>query len=150
MSDRVYSSLFYIALIVASSWIAVTVGEALTREAMTKLALLPSRDPRPSRVATYLAEQKQLPAPDTGKTLLIPAAPSMTVGALAKAMDESEQINPITVSTEDPVTDPSPTITAPKPRVAGWARQAPKRSSSFAEHDETSNRLIMRTLRADM
>ncbi|MBS0249851.1 MAG: hypothetical protein JSR78_02165 [Proteobacteria bacterium] len=150
MSNRVYSSLFYIALIVASSWIAVTVGEALTREAMTKLALLPSRDPRPSRVATYLAEQKQAPEHDASKSLLIPAAPAMTVGALAKAMDESEQSDPLNVSTQDPVTDPSPNTIAPKPRVAGWVRKAPKRSPSLAEHNETSNRLIMRTLRADL
>lgn len=150
MSNRVYTSLFYIALIIGSSWIAVTVGEALTREAMTQLALLPSRDPHPSRVETYLAYQKQAPEPKAGKTLLIPAAPAMTVGALAKAMDESEQINPINVSTEDPVTNPSPNTAAPKPRVAGWVRQAPRRTPSLAEHDETSNRLILRTLRADM
>lgn len=150
MSNRVYTSLFYIALIVGSSWIAVTVGEALAREAMTKLALLPSRDPRPSRVETYLAEQKQAPEPKADKTLLIPTAPVMTVGALAKAMDESEQINSIDVSTNGPVTDPSPNAAAPKPRVAGWMRQAPRRSPSLAEHNETSNQLIMRTLRAGM
>lgn len=150
MSDRVYTSLFYIVLIVGSSWAAVTVGEALTREAMTKLALLPSRDPRPSRVDTYLAQQKQAPEPDIGKAPLIPAAPAMTVGALAKAMDESEKIAPIDVSTEDPVTDPPAISAGPKPRVAGWIRQVPRRSPSFAQHDETSNRLIMRTLRADM
>lgn len=142
MSDRVYASIFYIALIIGSSWITVHVGEALTREALTRLALIPSANPKPSRVDAFLAAQQRGTPPPKASEPLIPAASTVPVGTLAKAMDEAEK--PAPASADIPFSEPS---AAPKPRVAGWSRRLPKRDYSA---DETSGDIVMRTLRAEM
>jgi hypothetical protein len=143
MSDRVYASVFYIVLIVGSSWAAVTVGEALAREALTRLALVPSLDQRPSRVIVGLAAQEaaqlHAAAPQNAKEALVPAAPSMPVGALAKALDDAEQNGDREKAT---------TI-VPRPRVADWAKRLAKPAAP-APPDESSGHIIMRTLRAEM
>ncbi|MBS0232472.1 MAG: hypothetical protein JSR99_03190 [Proteobacteria bacterium] len=141
MSDRVYTAIFYIALIMGSSWVTVSVGEALTREALTKLALMPSADPRPSRVDTFLAAQDRATPPQNTKEPLVPTASSLPVGALAKAMDEAEQSGVPAAAQTPEASD------AAKPRVAGWSRRLPTHASSA---DETTGHIIMRTLRADM
>jgi hypothetical protein len=141
MSDRVYASVFYVVLIVGSSWAAVTVGEALAREALARLALIPSADQHPSRVEAALAAQEHIASPlSSRKEVLIPAAPSMPVGALAKALDDAEQ------NTQEDSEEPKAMPLAARPRVAGWV----KRFSRRAEPSESSGRIIMRTLRAEM
>lgn len=157
MSDRVYASLFYIVLIVGSSWIAVALGEGLTREALTKLALLPSHNSRPSRVEIYMAAQERPDEPKLAKKPLIPAAPALTVGELAKGMDDAEHTSPEQTSAASASVDaPSPPTAVPeakKPRVAGWSKRISKRdlaASDHPAHEETSNRIIMRALRAEM
>lgn len=158
MSDRVYASVFYIALIVGSSWVAVTVGEALTRQALSQLTFLPSPYSRPSRVETYLTAQERPAEPPGTSSLLVPAAPAMTVGALAKAMDDAEQSGVIQTDESDADDAPKQTASssssatekAEKPRVAGWVKRAPKRPVAISTHEDTSNRLIMRSLRAEM
>nr|HML30933.1 hypothetical protein [Hyphomicrobium sp.] len=154
MTDRIYTSIFYVALIVASSWTVITVGEALTREAITHLALLPSSDLRPSRVETYLTAQVHKTAPEAVKEPIIPAAPPLTVGALAKALDDAEQTNVGEMDAATPAPEtPLPTHSAPlvgKPSVAGWIKRVPRRTLSISRHEETSNRIIMRALRAEM
>ncbi|MFA5955222.1 hypothetical protein [Hyphomicrobium sp.] len=151
MSDRVYASIFYIALIVGSSWTAVTVGEAVTREMLTNFALLPPLNARPSRVDTFLALQEQTPVTQTAKEPLIPTAPTLTIGALAKGMDAAEQTATNQDDAETKAADAASVtveIKAPKPRVAGWVKRLPKRALSVSE--ETSSHIIMRTLRAEM
>jgi hypothetical protein len=146
MSDRVYASIFYIALIVGSSWVAVTVGEALTREALTRLALIPSADPRPSRVDTFLAARERAVPPQNEKEPLIPtASSSIPIGTLAKAMDDAEQTDP-SASADTATSAPA----AAKPRVAGWSRRPSKRDFSATAADQTSGQIIMRTLRTEM
>jgi len=143
MSNRVYAAIFYIALIIGSSWVTVSVGEALTREALTKFALIPSANLRPSRVDTFLAAQDRAMPPQNAKKPLVPTASSLPVGALAKAMDEAEQSG----APEASATRPPQALGDVKPRVAGWSRQLPKRRFSA---DESTGHIIMRTLRADM
>lgn len=141
MRDRVYVSTLYLALIVGSSWAVINVGEALTREALTHLALLPAEAP-PSRVDTVLAAQQQpAPLPNARKPL-VPAAPSVPLGTLAKAMDEAEQ--PGSNATDD---ETGETPEATTPRVAGWSRRLPKRDVTA---EETTGHIILRTLRAGM
>jgi len=145
MSNRVYASLFYIVLIVASSWTVVTVGEALAREALTKLALAPSSKSRPMRVNVVLASQKKITAPEKVGDVIVPKAPLMSVGELAKALDEAEHND-----------KPSKTMGAiAQPRVAGWVRRIPKRAIPYeaprrALSEDSSGRIIMRALRAEM
>jgi hypothetical protein len=143
MSDRAYASIFYIALIVGSSWVAVTVGEALTRQALTGLALIPSPNPQPSRVDTFLAAQQRAAPPQKESAPLIPTASSVPIATLAKAMDDAEQ--PVLAGASD--TSSPEESGAAKPRVAGWSRRIPKRDFSA---DETSGDIVMRTLRAEM
>lgn len=152
MSDRVYASVFYIALIVSSSWVAVTVGEGLTRVALTKLSLVEPSGPRPTRVETVLAAQERGAEPDKMAKPLVPEPSTVPLGALAKAMDDSERSIAQPVSdTADVNSDiPPPAIPAAvKPRVAGWSKRIPKRDVSAVE-SETSARIIMRSLRAEM
>jgi hypothetical protein len=141
MSDRIYASVFYIVLIVSSSWAVVTVTEALAREALTRMALIPSADQRPSRVNVVLAAQERPVSPQTSGAALVPAAPSpsVPVGTLAKALDDAEQSNEQTQST--------PTLA--RPRVAGWVKRLPKAWVPTAR-DESSGRIVMRSLRAEM
>lgn len=154
MSDRIYTSIFYVALIIASSWTVITVGEALTREAITQLALLPSSDARPSRVESYLAAQQHGAAPAAAKDPLIPTAPALTVGALAKALDDAEQMNVSEANAQTPAPETQPLVRAvpqvAKPSVAGWVKRVPRRTLSISRHEETSNRIIMRALQAAM
>jgi hypothetical protein len=152
MTDRLYASLFYVAFIACSSWIAVSLGEALTRAALTNFALLPSRDARLSRVDTYLAAKERQPEPAGApvKEPLIPPAPSLKVGELAKAMDEAEEVHPDPVDDEKVGTDPKHETAIPeaqKPRVAGWSKRLPSRALPA---EETSSHIIMRSLRAEM
>ena len=157
MSNRFYASAFYLAVIFGSSWIAVTIGEALTRDALTRLALIPSSDSRPSRVATFIAAQER-PAPaGNAEKPLVPAAPALSIGALAKGMDDAERapvqvveasaVEPAAVPNDQPAAEP---IEAPKPRVAGWLKRLPKRTISALSPDETSGRIVLRSLRAEM
>ncbi len=138
MSDRVYASVFYIVLIVGSSWAVVTVSEGLAREALTRMALIPSADQRPSRVNVVLAAQEHPVSPQTSGEALVPAAPSpsVSVGTLAKALDDAEQSNEQVKAVS----------VAARPRVAGWV----KRLSKPAAPDESSGRIVMRSLRAEM
>lgn len=144
MSNRFYASLFYIALIVASSWTVVTVGEALAREALTKLARAPSSERRPTRVNVVLASQKAIAAPSQARDVIVPKAPSIALGDLAKGLDEAEQINK-----QDTMG------VAVRPRVAGWVKRIPKRAipeelPRRAASEDSSGRIIMRSLRAEM
>ena len=143
MSDRVYASVFYVVLIVGCSWAVVTVGEALARQALTILALVPSLDQRPSRVnvglAAQEAAQQHAASPQNAKEVLDPAAPSMPVGALAKALDDAEQ---------NGEQEQAAAIVL-RPRVAGWVKRLPKPAVPAAP-DESSGHIIMRTLRAEM
>ncbi len=169
MLDRVYASIFYIALIVGSSWVAVSVGEALTRQALTRLSLVKSSDPQPSRVDNFLAAQERPSQPMNNKQEpLIPAANAAPLGTLAKAMDDAEtavaepdaetsakntaapKLEAETVDEATHATDPAVNPIAPKPRVAGWMKRMSKRESSSDRRDETSARIIMRSLRAEM
>jgi hypothetical protein len=157
MSDRVYASVFYIALIVGSSWVAVTVGESLTRQALSQLTFLPSSYGRPSRVDTYLAAQERPDEPLATTRLLVPAVPAITIGALAKALDDAEQSEDVQADEaaaddvpKQAASSPSVAEKADKPRVAGWVKRAPKPAVALSTHEETSNRLIMRSLRAEM
>ena len=154
MSDRVYASLFYIALIVGSSWVAVSVGEALTRQALTRLSLVEPSDPRPSRVDNYLAARERSSQPVDKQEPLIPAANAAPIGPLAKAMDDAETAvaEPDAEASEDTAStiDSAVTPVAPKPRVAGWSKRISKRDVSSALQDESSSHLIMRSLRAEM
>lgn len=136
MSDRVYASMLYVVLIVGSSWAVVTVTEALAREALTRMALIPAADQRPSRVNVVLAAQEHPVSQQTSGEVLVPAAPSVPVGALAKALDDAEQTGE----------QEKATAIILRPRVAGWA----KRLSKPAAADESSGRIIMRALRAEM
>ena len=145
MSNRFYASLFYIALIVASSWTVVTVGEALAREALTKLARAPSSERRPTRVNVVLASQKAIAAPSQARDVIVPKAPSIALGELAKGLDEAEQVNK-----QDRTMG-----VAVRPRVAGWVKRIPKRAipeelPRRAASEDSSGRIIMRTLRAEM
>lgn len=153
MTNRLCASLFYIAFIAGSSWITVSLGEALTRATLTNFALLPSRDVRPSRVDTYLATKDRDPEPSgaTIKEPLIPPAPSVAVGVLAKGMDEAEQGHSEPVDEEKVGADPGHESAIPeaqKPRVAGWSKRLPKRALPATE--ETSSHIITRSLRAEM
>ncbi|MFT3733270.1 MAG: hypothetical protein QM780_17940 [Hyphomicrobium sp.] len=151
MSDRVYVSIFYVVLIIGSSWTAVSLGEMLARDALTNLALLPSSNARPSRVDAYLAANERIPEPKDVRQPLVPAAPSVTVGALAKAMDDAEHGQSETTNNEGSATStaiPAVVPEAEKPRVAGWVKRLPKRA--VPENEETSGRIIMRSLRAEM
>jgi hypothetical protein len=155
MSDRLYASAFYVLVIVGSSWFAVSVGEHLTREVLTRLALLPSPNATkpPSRVDTYLAIQDRAAGPNEAKAPLIPSAPTLAVGDLAKAMDDAEQETDEHATAE--AVDVKPTAPAavpdtPKPRVAGWIKRLPKRAYSAAMPEESSGRIVMRSLRAEM
>jgi hypothetical protein len=155
MTDRLYASFFYVVFIVGSSWIAISVGETLARSALTKLALLPSQETQPSRVDAFLTarERNTEPVAATAKEPLIPSAPSVTAGALAKAMDEAEQSRPDPTDDEKASTDAKPEVAVPeaqKPRVAGWSKRLPKRALSIAVPEETSSHIIMRSLRAQM
>jgi hypothetical protein len=152
MSDRVYASVFYIALIVGSSWVAVTVGEALTREALIKLSIVEPAEARPTRVETVLAAQGRAPDAAGAVKPLVPEPATLPVGILAKAMDDAER-------TSDPAADDAAgqdrevakaaVPEAVKPRVAGWSKRLSKRDISTAE-PETSARIIMRSLLAQM
>jgi len=152
MTDRLYASLFYITFVVGSSWIAISAGETLARATLTKLALLPSPENKPSRVDTFLAAQERaLQSTTTAKEPLIPSAPSESVGALAKGMDEAEHARPDPAVDENAANDAKHDTAipeSPKPRVAGWSKRLPKRALS--PHGETSNHIIMRSLRAEM
>jgi hypothetical protein len=159
MSNRLYASIFYIAFIVGSSWITVSLGEAVAREAFTKLALFPSRDARPSRVDTFLAAQERAGEPrEAAADALVPLPPTLTIGALAKAMDEAETSHADPMNVESASADTSPPapqlpIAAPeaeKPRVAGWIKRLPKRALTVAPPEENSSNIIMRSLRAEM
>ncbi len=153
MSDRVYASIFYIVVIVGGAWTAVTLGEFLAREALTNLALVPGVNSGPSRVDTFLAAQERGATSENAKERLIPAATSLPAGTLAKAMDEAEQIGDNPAAKESDTAATTPTVPAPlaeKPRVAGWVKRIPKRALSAVLPDETSGRLIMRSLRAEM
>ncbi len=150
MTDRVYASLFYIAVIAGGAWTAVTIGEALTRQALTQLALIPGANSKPSRVDTVLAARDQQSNSPNSKERLIPADPSLPAGTLAKAMDEAEQSRSIA---EDTTGEAAPVVAIPeaeKPRVAGWSKRLPKRAVSSVIPEETSGRLIVRSLRAEM
>ncbi len=143
MSDRIYASVFYIVLIVGSSWAAITVTEALAREALTRMALLPSADQRPSRVNVVLAAQEHPVSPQTSGEALVPAAPSpsVPVGTLAKALDAAEQSNEQVGAM--PV--------AARSRVAGWAKRLSRSAASpRGARDESSGRIVTRSLRAEM
>lgn len=150
MSDRVYASLFYIALIVASSWTVVTVGEGLAREALAQLALAPSSKSRPTRVNVVLASQKNIAGkniagPEKAGDVIVPKAPSISAGELAKALDEAEH--------NDKQTKTMGTIV--RPRVAGWVRRIPRRAipedqPRRAVSEDSSGHIIMRALRAEM
>jgi hypothetical protein len=144
MSDRVYASVFYIALIVGGSWIVVSVGESLARQALTDLALIPSTDLRPSRVDIALAAQDRAAPGPKAKEVLTPGAPPMPVGVLAKALDDAEQ-NSEQAQAAAAAAGASAIIT--RPRVAGWVKRLPKR---IVGREESSGRIIMRTLRAEM
>jgi hypothetical protein len=168
MLDRVYASVFYIALIVGSSWVAVSVGEALTRQALTRLSLVRSSDPQPSRIDNFLAAQERPSQSMNRQEPLIPAANAAPLGTLAKAMDEAEtavaepdaetqvkntaapKLEAETVDDASRATDPAVNPIAPKPRVAGWMKRMSKRDASSDRRDETSARIIMRSLRAEM
>ncbi|MGO4681974.1 hypothetical protein [Hyphomicrobium sp. 2TAF46] len=145
MSDRIYASLFYIALIVASSWTVVTVGEALAREALARLALAPSSKIRPTRVNVVLASQKNIAGPGKAGDVIVPKAPSISAGELAKALDEAEHND-----------KQSKTMGAiARPRVAGWVRRIPRRAipedqPRRAVSEDSSGHIIMRALRAEM
>jgi hypothetical protein len=143
MSNRVYASAFYVVLVVGCSWAVVTLGEALAREALTRLALVPSLDQRPSRVTVGLAAQEaakqHAASPQNAKEVLVPAAPSTPVGALAKALDDAEHNSDQEKAAAIVV----------QPRVAGWAKRIPKAAAPVAP-DESSGHIIMRTLRAEM
>jgi hypothetical protein len=154
MSDRIYASVFYIALIVGSSWVAVTVGEALTRVALTKLSLVEPSEARPTRVDTVLAAQERRAEPDKAAKPLVPEPSAVSIGALAKAMDDAEQpavqaVNEIAEANNEVPPAPAVIPEAVKPRVAGWSRRIPKRDLTAAE-PESSARIIMRSLRAEM
>ncbi len=143
MSDRIYASVFYIVLIVGSSWAAVTISEALAREALTRMALMPSADQRPSRVNVVLAAQERAVSPQISGESVVPAtpSPSVPVGTLAKALDDAEQ------STEQ-VSDAAAPV---RPRVAGWVKRLSRPvSSSAAARVESSGRIVTRSLRAEM
>ncbi|WP_045837282.1 hypothetical protein [Hyphomicrobium sp. 99] len=145
MSNRVYASLFYIVLIVASSWTVVTVAEALAREALTKLALAPSAKSRPTRVNVVLTSQKQVGFPQKAGDPVVPKAPAISAGELAKALDEAEHTDKQSKTMGVVV----------RPRVAGWVKRIPKRAipedqPRRAVSEESSGRIIMRALRADM
>ncbi len=145
MSDRVYASLFYIALIVASSWTVVTVGEALAREALTKLSLAPAKKSRPTRVNVVLASQKHVPPSPRPGDVIVPKAPSISAGQLAKALDEAEHNG-------KPYRSLGVVV---KPRVAGWERRAPRREiteyqARRASSEDSSGHIIVRALRAEM
>jgi len=145
MSNRFYASLFYIALIVASSWTVVTVGEALTREALTKLALAPSSERRPTRVNVVLASQKSIAAPSKARDVIVPKAPSIPFDQLAKGLDEAEQNNKQFKTMGIVV----------RPRVAGWVKRIPRRAipeepQRRAISEDSSGHIIMRSLRAEM
>ena len=145
MSDRVYASLFYIVLIVASAWTVVTIGEALAREALTQLALSPAKKSRPTRVNMVLASQKEVPPSRRPGDVIVPKAPSISAGELAKALDEAEH------NGKQPYQPVNPVVRA---RVAGWEKRVPKRELPEYQVrrtvDESSGRLIMRALRAEM
>jgi hypothetical protein len=154
MSDRLYASILYVLVIIGAAWVAVALGEALTRAALTQLALVTlDYTQRPSRVDVYMAEQDHAPTPQNAKQPLIPAAPALQVGALAKAMDEAEQ-----VANDDEQAGNAPSESAPvaqvpeseRPRVAGWVKRIPKRALSAVDPGETSGRLILRSLQAEM
>jgi hypothetical protein len=145
MSNRFYASLLYIALIVASSWTVVTIGEALAREALTKLALAPSSERRPTRVNAVLASQKTIVSPSRARDVIVPKAPSIAFGDLAKGLDEAEQNNKQSKTMGVVV----------RPRVAGWVKRINKRAIAEeqprrAVSEDTSGRIIMRSLRAEM
>jgi hypothetical protein len=154
MSDRVYASMLYLVVIIGAAWAAVTLGEALTRAALTQLALIPlDYTQRPSRVDAYMAEQSRAPDLQNEKQPLIPAAPTLQAGALAKAMDEAEEVTNADGQTGNEPAESAPVVQVPeaeKPRVAGWVRRIPKRALSAVVPDETSGRIIMRSLRAEM
>lgn len=126
----------------------------MTREAITQLALLPSSDARPSRVESYLTAQQHGAAPAAAKDPLIPTAPALTVGALAKALDDAEQMNVSEANAQTPAPETQPLVRAvpqvAKPSVAGWVKRVPRRTLSISRHEETSNRIIMRALQAAM
>lgn len=145
MSDRVYASLFYIALIVASSWTVVSIGETLAREALAQLALAPSSKSRPTRVNVVLASQKNIAAPEKAGDAIVPKAPSISAGELAKALDEAEH--------NDKQSKTMGAIT--RPRVAGWVRRIPRRAIPEDQprrsvSEDSSGHIIMRALRAEM
>ncbi|WP_339081703.1 hypothetical protein [Hyphomicrobium sp. ghe19] len=145
MSNRFYASLFYIVLIVASSWTVVTVGEALAREALTKLARAPSSEQRPTRVNVVLASQKAIVSRSQARDVIVPKAPSIAFGELAKGLDEAEQNNK-QFKTMGVVV---------RPRVAGWVKRIPRRAipedqPRRAASEDSSGRIIVRSLRAEM
>lgn len=145
MSDRVYASLFYIALIVASSWTVVTIGERLGREALAQLALAPSSKSRLTRVNVVLASQKNIATPEKAGDVIVPNAPSISAGELAKALDEAEH-NDKQFKTMGAIA---------RPRVAGWVRRIPRRAipedqPRRAVSEDSSGHIIMRALRAEM
>jgi hypothetical protein len=153
MTDRLYASLFYVAFVVGTSWITVSLGETLTRSVLTNMALLPSRDAGTSRVDTFLAAKDRDPRPTTGtaKVPMIPRVPTETAGALARAMDEAETAHPDPIDEEKPGSDAKFEASVPEvqsPRVAGWSKRLPKRALQPAQ--ETSSHIIMRSLRAEM
>ncbi|RUP08660.1 MAG: hypothetical protein EKK38_12990 [Hyphomicrobium sp.] len=129
----------------ASSWTVVTVGEGLAREALAQLALAPSSKSRPTRVNVVLASQKNIAGPEKAGDVIVPKAPSISAGELAKALDEAEH--------NDKQTKTMGTIV--RPRVAGWVRRIPRRAipedqPRRAVSEDSSGHIIMRALRAEM
>ncbi len=123
----------------------MTIGEALAREALAQLALAPSSKSRPTRVNVVLASQKNIAGPEKAGDVIVPKAPSISAGELAKALDEAEHND-----------KQSKTMGAiVRPRVAGWVRRIPRRTipddpPRRAVSEDSSGHIIMRALRAEM